>query len=552
MVSFGNLTTGSGIHIAPSGGISALHTELRSAIEQGQLVLHYQPLADLQTGDIRALEAVVRWRHPVLGDVPPAHFIPVAEECGLAGKLDEWALRQSCSDLRRWQDDGIPVVQTTVNVSPLQFQDGALLPIITAALADAGLDAHLLCLEMTENILMHDTSATITAIARLKTLGIQLALDDFGAGFSSLSYLKRFSFDKIKIGRSLVEQIGVGCDDGAILKAMISMAHGLGIRVTADGVETEPQCDFLRRHMCDEMQGSFFCAALPPDAAAALLREGRRLPRHLLRLNKPPRTLLLVDDEANILTALKRLFRRDNCTILTAGSGEEGLDMLAQHKVGVIVSDQRMPGMTGVEFLSRVKDMYPETVRMVLSGYTELNSVTDAVNKGAIYKFLTKPWDDTQLRSHVEEAFQRKEMADENLRLTRELLTANFALAEANRRLEEVLRQQQQRIISDEISLDVVHEALRNIPIPVLGLDEEEMIVFVNDAAEALFRKEGTVLGLDANTVMPELLQALNAGIDDAQYLAEPGGIAYQISVHGMGHGSQSRGKLISLTRGQE
>ncbi|HCE07262.1 MAG TPA: hypothetical protein DEQ40_01415, partial [Oxalobacteraceae bacterium] len=239
----------------------------------------------------------------------------------------------------------------------------------------------------------------------------------------------------------------------------------------------------------------------------------------------------------------------DNYHVLTANSGQEGLDLLTRNDVDVIVSDQRMPGMTGVEFLSQAKVLYPDTIRIVLSGYTELQSVTDAVNEGAIYKFLTKPWDDTQLRGHVEEAFRRKEMADENMRLNLEVRTANFELATANRRLERVLTQQQQQIKRDEVSLDVVREALQHVPAPVIGLDEDEVIAFVNSAAQLLFKDGPGVLGCDAEAVMPGILSAIHQVNDGEKCSIELNGLMYQVISHNMGRGSQSRGKLMTLTR---
>ncbi|UUZ57482.1 response regulator [Massilia sp. H-1] len=206
--------------------------------------------------------------------------------------------------------------------------------------------------------------------------------------------------------------------------------------------------------MCDQVQGHFF--GRPDDFAAisALLQAGTSLPQHLLRIQKQKRTLLLVDDEPNIVSALKRLLRRDNYQILTAHSGEEGMQVLAANDVDVIVSDQRMPGMIGADFLRAAKGLYPDTIRIMLSGYTELQSVTDAVNEGAIYKFLTKPWDDEQLRGHIADAFRLKEIADDNERLNLELRTANQELALANRRMEDLLRQKQQQISNNELSLE--------------------------------------------------------------------------------------------------
>jgi CheY-like chemotaxis protein len=313
------------------------------------------------------------------------------------------------------------------------------------------------------------------------------------------------------------------------------------MRVVAEGVETEAQCALLAANMCDEIQGGLYSLPLESHEFAALLAAGRRLPDHLLRMHKRARTLLLVDDEPNILAALKRQLRGAGLHILTATSGAEGLQRLQDEHVDVIVSDQRMPGMTGVEFLRAVKHSHPDTVRMVLSGFTELQSVTDAVNEGAIYKFLTKPWDDTQLRAHILEAFRNKEMADENRRLDLAVRTANQGLAQANRQLEEVLRQQQEQISRAGISLAIVREALQHVPLPILGIDEEQVVAFANLAAEQLFRSDGQLLGNPVEYFMPGL-----STIGEGQQLAATvAGARYEIAAHGMGKGTRARGMLI-------
>jgi diguanylate cyclase (GGDEF)-like protein/PAS domain S-box-containing protein len=527
-----------------------LETALRAAVEANSLTVFYQPLVDLQTGRISGLEALLRWTDPELGAVPPTRFIAIAEECGIIEQLGEQVLRRACQDMRAWENAGIDGIRVAVNLSPRQFRDPQLAEKIGSALAAAGVEPQMLCLEITENVLMLDTPASQATLAHLRSLGIDLVLDDFGTGYSSLNYLKKFAFDKVKIDCSFVSNITTtDSNEGAIATAVVSMAHSLGIRVVAEGVETEVQCDFLRRNMCDEIQGFLFSPALSADDTAALLREERRLPDHLLRLNRPQRTLLIVDDEVNIVSSLKRLLRRDNYHIFTANSGMEGLEVLARNEVDVIVSDQRMPGMTGVEFLGKAKEIYPDTVRIVLSGYTELQSVTDAVNQGAIYKFLMKPWDDTQLREHIDEAFRRKEMADENRRLTLEVRTANFELAAANRKLEGVLRQQQQQIRRDEVSLDVVREVLQQVPAPAIGLDEDNFIAFVNTAAQELFRDEGMMLGADARTTIPDVLHAIDGMSDGQSCSIGFKGSVYRIRSHSMGQGSESRGKLLTLTR---
>ena len=221
--------------------------------------------------------------------------------------------------------------------------------------------------------------------------------------------------------------------------------------------------------------------------------------------------VLCVDDEPNILTALKRLFRRDGHLILSANSGAQALELLTQHRVDVIITDQRMPGMTGVEMLRAVKELYPDTIRIVLSGYTELQSVTDAINEGAVYRFLTKPWDDDQLRANIEEAFRHKGLADENRRLGQQLQMANTGLARTNQQLQELLNSEQQRIIRDETMLGVIQEVLRQVPIPIAGVDEEGMVVFANEEADRLLGRGASLLGNYAGEIFPAALLDLLA-----------------------------------------
>ena len=236
-------------------------------------------------------------------------------------------------------------------------------------------------------------------------MGCGLALDDFGTGYASLAHLKRFPFDSVKIDRSFVTDITVNAGDAAIATAIIAMAHSLGLRVVAVGVETQEQFNCLRALSCDEMQGNFFCAAVAVEAFELRLRSGKRM---LLPKPDPDNlsTLLLVDDEHSIRSALSRMLRPDGYRILSADSGEAGLELLAVNNVQVIISDQRMEGMSGTSFLNTVRQLYPDTVRMILSGYTDLAVVTDAVNRGAVFKFLTKPWDDDILREQVRDAFR--------------------------------------------------------------------------------------------------------------------------------------------------
>jgi len=213
------------------------------------------------------------------------------------------------------------------------------------------------------------------------------------------------------------------------------------------------------------------------------------------------RTILLVDDEANILSALTRVLRPDGYRVLRAGSGREGLDLLAQNEVGVIVTDQRMPEMTGVEFLHKVKEQFPDTVRIVLSGYTELNSITDAINRGAIYKFLTKPWDDDLLRANIEEAFLRYEMRRENARLTKELKAAN-------EELEQRVVEKTREVMRNLKILEVSQEVLEHLPVAVVGIGADGIIALANCFARQWLGNGGPLLGESADEILaPELLK---------------------------------------------
>lgn len=224
------------------------------------------------------------------------------------------------------------------------------------------------------------------------------------------------------------------------------------------------------------------------------------------------RTLLLVDDEENITSALVRLLRQDGYKILRANGGEAGLGLLEQNEVGVIISDQRMPGMTGVEFLGRVRELYPDTVRIVLSGYTELNSVTDAINRGSVFKFFTKPWEDDLLRANIKEAFQHYEMKRENVRLAHELEVANEELRKINHELEQRVEDKTREVMRNLNVLRVSQEVLDNLPVAVIGIGDEGVIAIANLRAHQLFSAEGStpMLGEIAQDVIPaDLLQCV-------------------------------------------
>ena len=518
---------------------------LREALAGDGLSVYYQPRVDLVTGEICAVEASVRLDKE--GDaVSPATLNGVAEECGLGAELAAWVVRAAAAQAAQWRAMGFTALRVAVNLSARQVAMGDLEDTIVRALAEANMPATCLDLGLAENLVMEDMNRVVDRLLALRHLGIRLCLDDFGTGSSSLVNLQRLPVDLLKIDGSFLRRVPDEDGAGAIVDAIVSMGHSLGMRVVANGVEREVQCEYLARHMCDEAQGDFVSKPLAADAMTALLQTGAGLAPRLLRFNRTQPTLLLVDDETSIVSSLKRLLRGDGYRILTANSGSDGLKILAEHTVDVIVSDQRMPEMTGVEFLRTVRQLYPDTVRIVLSGFTELQTVTDAVNAGAIYKFLTKPWDDEQLRSHIQEAVAYGLMANENRLLTLEVRTANQKLAAVNRQLELGLARQRSEIARGEISLDLVHAALDNVPVPVLASDDLGMIVLANRAASELFAGREQVLGSDLRQLFPGVPDHFPEG-EMFSFEHRVDGKRFTAEVRPMGSGSQSRGWLIAM-----
>ncbi len=249
-----------------------LEGSLRHALERSEFVLYYQPRVDLGTGQIVGMEALIRWQHPDLGLILPARFIPLAEETGLIIPIGEWVFRTACAQNKAWQDAGLPAVIVSVNLSARQFRQKDLGKILSRILAETGLDAQYLELELTESLVMHNAEEFIDAMIGLKALGMHISIDDFGTGYSSLSYLKRFPIDRLKLDRSFVRDILSDPNDAVISQTVIVLAHSLNLKVTAEGVETAEQAAFLRAHHCDEVQGFYFGRPVPADEFMRLLR----------------------------------------------------------------------------------------------------------------------------------------------------------------------------------------------------------------------------------------------------------------------------------------
>ena len=251
-----------------------LENDLRKALAKGELAVYYQPLVDQNTGQIVSMEALVRWQHPNRGMLFPAKFIPIAEETGLIVPIGEWVLKTACAQTRAWHDAGFSTLRITVNLSVRQFRQQNLVNAITRALQETGLDPKYLELELTEGIIMQNDTAVLAALRELKSIGILFSIDDFGTEYSSLSYLKRFPIDTLKIDRSFIQDITTNPDDAAIVTAIIAVAESLKLKIVAEGVENKEQADFLRKLHCNNIQGYLYSQPLSADDIDRLLQKG--------------------------------------------------------------------------------------------------------------------------------------------------------------------------------------------------------------------------------------------------------------------------------------
>lgn len=524
-----------------------ISNDLHRALLNNEFTLHYQPQVDLQSGKIISVEALLRWQHPVYGGMSPAKFIPIAEKCGLIVPIGTWVLHQACMMTKAWHEQGFKI-NISVNLSTHQLRESDFTKVVQDALNASGLQPHYLELELTEGILIEQAEFMFDMFRQLRKIGVALSLDDFGTGYSSLSYLKRFPIGRLKIDQSFIRNIVNDPEDAAIVGAIISMGHNLRLKVIAEGVETAEQLAFLRQRHCDEIQGYYFSKPLPAEDITVMLQQGATIDAaatHALP------ALLLLDDEEHILSSLVRLLRRDGYRILRTTSAQDALGMLAGNDVGVIVSDQRMPEMDGVEFLRRAKQLHPDSVRIVLSGYTDLQSVTNAINEGAVYKFLTKPWDDEQLRNQIREAFQRYEMKREHDVLAAQLAATNDELSRAKQLLEKRVDDKTLESLRNLDFLKVSQEVLECLPIGVVGVDEDGMIVVVNNKAQEILGNAAAMCSFAAES-LPQALnmlvqQTFRDGLGGIHCWKSPQDVEFTCRSHRMGATSQAQGVVLVI-----
>lgn len=382
-----------------------LEVQLRGALDRNEFLLHYQPKVSLVTGAITGFEALLRWQHSGTL-VPPSEFIGVLEDTGLIVPVGDWILDAVCAQLKHWEQQGVEPRPVAVNLSARQFQVKNLAEVVGRALRKHNVNPELLRLELTESLLMSDAEESVQTLYHLKILGVQLSVDDFGTGYSSLAYLKRFPLDELKIDREFIRDAVSDPDDAAITVTIINLAHSLKLKVVAEGVETEGQINFLRFHGCDEIQGFYFAKPLTPDLCADLLRGDKRLAPPQSPTGGNAVSLLLVVENEHEMELLTQAFPADNFRVMTAANAADGFEILARNRVDIVISDNDMSGMSGVQFLTRVRKLYANTLRVLASSGDDTPTLTRATNMAGIHLFLPKNWSTERLRTEVRDTLK--------------------------------------------------------------------------------------------------------------------------------------------------
>jgi diguanylate cyclase (GGDEF)-like protein/PAS domain S-box-containing protein len=389
---------------------------LREALAKGEFRVVYQPKVSLLTDRITGVEALLRWNHPIRGVIPPLDFIPLAEASGLIVPIGRWVLEQVCRDAKRWSNvlaGGLPL-SIAVNVSARQFEPG-LAETFGTIMAEAGIDPTILCVEVTESMVMHDAELAIGTLRKLKSLGMRISIDDFGTGFSSLAYLKRFPLDELKIDKSFVDGIGIDADSTAIVAAVMGMAHALDLHVVAEGVETADQFSRLRTLGCDEVQGYYFARPSTPDAIDALLAGcvAGTCAWHGCTPATPStaavRKVLVVDDAPDVRHLLRSSLAAVGFEVREAGSGEEALTEARKLRPDCVVLDINLPGISGLEVCRILReDLANEhTTIVMLSVDAEPAEKIEAFTVKAD-DYMVKPFSPRDIVSRVTASMRRR------------------------------------------------------------------------------------------------------------------------------------------------
>ena len=382
---------------------------LRCALGRGELFLEYQPALDLKTHRLHGVEALMRWRHPVRGVLLPAEFLPLAESSSLIVPMGFWVLATACRQAKAWQRLGHPDLTVAVNVAARQFHDPEFLRRVTDVLAETGLRASCLELEITETHAMQSPEATSRALAQLSALGVRISIDDFGTGYSSLSYLTRLPIHALKVDKSFVQGIPAGPGDAAIAIAIIRLAHTLNLSVQAEGVETREQLDILTQQTCDRIQGFFYSKPLGVAECEAFLTQNRRPPLERLEpiivVSEPQarpgravpaarsrRSLVLVEDSDDVREALEIILTEAGYRVAATGDPRRALELVREHRPDLVLCDIAMPDMDGYDVV-RALQADAATARLPVVFLTARHEFTERVRafRLGVLDYLTKP-----------------------------------------------------------------------------------------------------------------------------------------------------------------
>lgn len=388
-----------------------LRGDLVKALENQEFYLKFQPQVNLVSGDVIGCEALLRWDHPKYGEISPGDFIPIAEESGLIRELTFWVMEAACTTLSMLKSNSFkhPIA---INLSPILFSQPDIATELTRIVTTRGHEPADFELEIVENLTLQDFSTALSILQDLNSRGFNLAMDDFGTGFSSLSYLKDLPINKLKIDRSFVNDLVRNEKDAAMVETIISIASHFDLEILAEGIETNEQAAFLVGKTCILGQGFFYSKPLATDDYREFLNQSAI--EGIIKATGCERNILIVDDDLNILRSLHRLLRKQPYNLYFASNTNEAFDIMATHNIQVMLSDQSLAGTTHESFLYRMKVMYPQVKRLVLSGHSGIDAVKDSINKGNVFKFLMKPWDDQELMQVIQDSFEDYFLSDKN------------------------------------------------------------------------------------------------------------------------------------------
>ncbi|MHB1585780.1 MAG: EAL domain-containing protein [Acidiferrobacteraceae bacterium] len=370
---------------------------LRQALERGEFMLHYQPQVELTHGAIVGTEALLRWQHPEKGLVSPAAFIPILEDTGLIIAVGDWVLRTACTQQVKWKQATGVAVNMAINISAHQFRDKDLPGRIRDIIGETGIDPNHLELEITESVYMDHADRTLQILDTFKSEGIRLSIDDFGTGYCSLGYLREFPVDILKIDQSFVKWMTRDPDSYVIARSVVALAHGLGMRVIAEGVETEGQLRLLAAEGCDDIQGYFFSRPVPASEILHLLRAGACYPLPMPVPRNQGTIVVIVAGLPDTAVALERALGGNAHRIVTLGNTEEAFEALAINEVAAIVAGPQLPGVSGEEFMRRVRGIYPSVTRILLVPEAPRGTGTRIANPNPVAEYISVPLDQDDL-----------------------------------------------------------------------------------------------------------------------------------------------------------